>query len=176
MDKDKDALKKIYDAAQESVLEAVLEGLEDMSQDNLRRLKKAINDKIKPLPDGHIPCPFCGSDAMEYEFAGSQGYIECSTCYASGPDDKRAADPDCDIDAAWDAWDRRINQTEKEAEPTDEQLFDVCLSYRHDFGLLNQKEQELVRFQAKEWRRAWQKTMEHGPSNASKALKKDKKP
>ncbi len=30
----------------------------------------------------------------------------------------------------------------------------VCLSYRHDFGLLNEDEQNKVRFECKEWMRA----------------------
>ena len=30
----------------------------------------------------------------------------------------------------------------------------VCLSYRHDFGLLNQKEQDQLRFELREWIRA----------------------
>ena len=30
----------------------------------------------------------------------------------------------------------------------------VCLSYRHDFGLLDKKEQDKVRFECKEWMRA----------------------
>lgn len=57
------------------------------------------------------PCPFCGSDKVVYEFAGSQGYIECKNCYATGPDDPMAADPHCDIDAAVLIWNRRILRT-----------------------------------------------------------------
>ena len=30
----------------------------------------------------------------------------------------------------------------------------VCLSYRHDFGLLSEDEQNKVRFECKEWMRA----------------------
>lgn len=30
----------------------------------------------------------------------------------------------------------------------------VCISYRHDFGLLSKEEQDKVRFECKEWMRA----------------------
>lgn len=54
------------------------------------------------------PCPFCGErNDLEYEFAGSGGYIKCITCGAMGPDDERAQDPECDIDAAFEAWNKR---------------------------------------------------------------------
>jgi Lar family restriction alleviation protein len=54
------------------------------------------------------PCPFCGStEALRFEFSGSQGYIVCDSCYAMGPCDAKAADPICDVDAAYNAWNRR---------------------------------------------------------------------
>lgn len=31
---------------------------------------------------------------------------------------------------------------------------DVCLSYRHDFGLMNEEDKEKIRFQCKEWMRS----------------------
>ena len=54
-----------------------------------------------------LPCPFCGSSNLRYEFCGSQGYIECNECCTQGPCDERAADPICDPGAACDAWNRR---------------------------------------------------------------------
>jgi transcription initiation factor TFIIIB Brf1 subunit/transcription initiation factor TFIIB len=54
-----------------------------------------------PIPS---PCPFCGlSNDLRYEFAGSQGYIVCDNCGAIGPCDEQAADPHCNIDAAYKA-------------------------------------------------------------------------
>ncbi len=54
------------------------------------------------------PCPFCGSaEALRFEFSGSQGYIVCDSCDAMGPCDAKAADPICDVDAAYNAWNRR---------------------------------------------------------------------
>jgi len=50
------------------------------------------------------PCPKCGSNKLRYEFVCSQGFILCETCGAEGPDDERASDPICDMDAAWRAW------------------------------------------------------------------------
>ena len=55
-----------------------------------------------------LPCPFCGATKhLRYEFAGSQGYICCDNCGTQGPCDERAADPICDMDAAYAAWNRR---------------------------------------------------------------------
>jgi hypothetical protein len=70
-----------------------------------------------------LPCPFCGSTNLRYEFAGSQGYIECNDCGTAGPGDERAADPICDMDAAYLAWNRRAALAQPEPEgPTDEDL------------------------------------------------------
>ena len=55
-----------------------------------------------------LPCPFCGSNNLRYEFAGSQGYICCNECCTEGPCDERAADPYCEPDAASAAWNRRL--------------------------------------------------------------------
>jgi transcription elongation factor Elf1 len=54
-----------------------------------------------------LPCPFCGSTNLRFEFSGSQGYIECNECGTEGPCDEKAADPICDMDAAYLAWNRR---------------------------------------------------------------------
>ena len=42
-------------------------------------------------------------------------------------------------------------------EPTLAELNSVCMSYRHDFGLMSEDEQESLRFSAEEWLRAWRK-------------------
>ena len=31
----------------------------------------------------------------------------------------------------------------------------VCMSYRHDFGILPEEEKELLRWEAKRWYKAW---------------------
>ena len=41
--------------------------------------------------------------------------------------------------------------------PTPKQLESACLSFRHDYGLLDEEERKMVRFQAMEWLTAWQK-------------------
>jgi hypothetical protein len=41
--------------------------------------------------------------------------------------------------------------------PTEAQINSACMSYRHDYGLLTGDERKMVRFQALEWLRAWQK-------------------
>lgn len=54
------------------------------------------------------PCPFCGCvDKLRFEFSGSQGYITCDNCCTMGPCDEQAADPICEMDAAYLAWNRR---------------------------------------------------------------------
>lgn len=40
-------------------------------------------------------------------------------------------------------------------EPTPAQLDSACMSFRHDFGLLDEDERASVRFEAREWLRAW---------------------
>ena len=47
-------------------------------------------------------------------------------------------------------FDRYINEA---------QINDACMWYRHDFGLLQGQEREMVRFEAKEWLRAWGKAI-----------------
>lgn len=48
------------------------------------------------------------------------------------------------------------------ATPSPVQLFDACLYYRHDFGMLGDEEREKVELEAKEWYYAWQKAMNAG--------------
>lgn len=44
-------------------------------------------------------------------------------------------------------------------------ITNVCLSYRHDYGLLDENERVLIRFECKEWLRAivnnWDNTRTH---------------
>jgi len=42
-------------------------------------------------------------------------------------------------------------------EPTDAQLSSACMSYRHDYGLLDATAQQTMKWQAKEWLIAWRK-------------------
>jgi len=44
-----------------------------------------------------------------------------------------------------------------EWQPTEAQVRSACLSYRHDFGLLTVAEAAVVKSEAREWLRAWQK-------------------
>ena len=79
-----------------------------------------------------LPCPFCGSSTLRYEFCGSQGYIECNECGTQGPCDERAADPICDLDAACDAWNRRTALAQPEPEgPTDAELITMWATTRY---------------------------------------------
>jgi RNA polymerase subunit RPABC4/transcription elongation factor Spt4 len=64
-------------------------------------------DRALRISEAHDACPFCGSLEIKYDFAASQGYIVCTNCRACGPEDSRAADPECDIEAAFEAWRRR---------------------------------------------------------------------
>jgi hypothetical protein len=44
--------------------------------------------------------------------------------------------------------------------PTDAEVNDVCLSYRHDFGLLDVELQNRVRLEARFWYEAWMKLLD----------------
>ena len=48
-------------------------------------------------------------------------------------------------------------------QPTDAQVRSACLSYRHDFGLLTVAEAAIVKSEAREWLRAWQKELKSQP-------------
>lgn len=41
----------------------------------------------------------------------------------------------------------------------------VCLSYRHDFGLMTEEEQKKLRFECKEWMRAISNNWEYFKNN-----------
>lgn len=41
--------------------------------------------------------------------------------------------------------------------PTSSQLDDACLSFRHDFGLLEGEDRQAVRRQALDWLRCWRR-------------------
>ena len=47
----------------------------------------------------------------------------------------------------------------KLGEPSNEDVFNACMSYRHDFGLLDSNEQARVRDYALRWLHAWRKTL-----------------
>jgi len=49
-------------------------------------------------------------------------------------------------------------------EPTEAQVDSACLSYRHDFGMLEPEEQRAIRFKAREWLRAWLREMPKTPA------------
>lgn len=53
-------------------------------------------------------------------------------------------------------------------EPTGTEIADACLSYRHDFGLMDGPERVALMHQAREWLHAWRKTMMPPPPPAQK--------
>lgn len=63
------------------------------------------------------PCPFCGSADVKYEFCSSQGFVECQTCGAAGPIVEKAADPHCDEEAGFQAWNQRVPINPETGEP-----------------------------------------------------------
>jgi len=48
----------------------------------------------------------------------------------------------------------------KTLEPTKTQLHSACLSYRHDYGIIDEQARESLRLTALEWLRVWQKECE----------------
>ena len=126
------------------------------------------------MTDDLKPCPFCG----EIDTIIRNGTVEddwcavsCEKCYSQGPHqytdphaiaawNTRAAipDPEChDTIAALRAEVDALRAQVMPPEPTDAQINSACLSYRHDFGLLDDEERAKVRFHAVEWLRAWRK-------------------
>lgn len=71
--------------------------------------KLAFDDNLSD-DSNLLPCPFCGSNAVEYEFNGSKGYVECKECWAIGPEVEEANNPICDIEEAKRAWNNRHNE------------------------------------------------------------------
>lgn len=67
---------------------------------------------------------------------------------------------------SWTAWPHaeptiaplfRAPETAAPVAPTPAQVNSACMSFRHDFGLMDKTEAESLRCSAKEWLRAWQK-------------------
>src|SRR5690606_22494577 len=56
---------------------------------------------------------------------------------------------------------------ERVAEPTQAQIDDACMWYRHDFGLLDDEEREHMRSQARAWFGAWGKALSNGDDPAA---------
>ena len=52
---------------------------------------------------------------------------------------------------------RRQSDVNAGGHPTESQIASVCLSYRHDFGLLSEHQRELIMFEGLEWLRAWRR-------------------
>jgi hypothetical protein len=51
----------------------------------------------------------------------------------------------------------------------EEQLVDsACMYYRHDFGLMGPTERDKMRFEAKEWIRAWEKALQDWKNRQSR--------
>jgi hypothetical protein len=42
-------------------------------------------------------------------------------------------------------------------QPTPQQVSSACMSYRHDYGLMNAQDRSLLEFSAREWLHAWRK-------------------
>lgn len=54
-----------------------------------------------------------------------------------------------------------------EQEPSDRQVDEVCMAYRHDFGLMSIKEANALRADARRWYGAWMKLLEHDRGETS---------
>ena len=46
------------------------------------------------------------------------------------------------------------DQVKKALEPNEKNILNYCLSYRHDFGLMNSEDKKNLEFECKEWLRA----------------------
>lgn len=59
--------------------------------------------------------------------------------------------------ATYEPADTRTDLADALAVPNDAQVASACMSYRHDFGLLDAKERAALMWQAREWLHAWRK-------------------
>lgn len=50
-------------------------------------------------------------------------------------------------------------------DPSSMDVWNACMSYRHDFGLLPDAEQKALEFEAREWLRAWGHTLPQFKAN-----------
>ena len=50
-------------------------------------------------------------------------------------------------------------------DPSCMDVWNACLSYRHDFGLLPDADQKALEFEAREWLRAWGHTLPQFKAN-----------
>lgn len=89
------------------------------------------------MPDHQRKCWDCGNVAMHAE-----NVVPGVLCAKCGSQDTRL-----------------VKQIPPAVEPTRSQLHSACLSYRHDYGLLDEEARDSLRFTALEWFHAWQKAM-----------------
>jgi len=59
--------------------------------------------------------------------------------------------------------------SDKSREPTDEEVRQACMNYRHDFGLVSEEARQKLCFEAREWLRAWIKVVEAETENQENA-------
>ena len=52
-------------------------------------------------------------------------------------------------------------------EPSHPDLYNACMSYRHDFDLMPDAERKAIEFEAREWLRAWGHTLPQFKANAA---------
>ena len=107
-------------------------------------------------PEAMLPCPFCGGKALLDEDTGWKA-VECEKCGMHGGVALEAGD-------AITEWNRRAPlDSQQERKPlTGSQIASVCLSYRHDFGLLSKEERVSLMATARAWEHAIDKEHAHG--------------
>lgn len=132
------------------------------------------------------PCPFCGGEAIvshveahshtpalkmlipDIDDAEDTYWPECAGCGAQRPGRNTRED-------AIASWNTRSDHAPLglASRPTDAQLASACMSYRHDFGLLDATAKKNMMWQAHEWLRAWKKEFEAAePAPRSAAMTK----
>lgn len=67
-------------------------------------------------------------------------------------------------------WEARALPSVGVTEPTDAQTASACMSYRHDFGLMDEGNKASTMFIAREWLRAWRKALDVRPAPDVAAL------
>ena len=133
------------------------------NHDTMSQWKDVLGRKITPLHaiqatggDAVAGEAFDVMSTIDPDYAESfERFPDIAGCGTPG-----CTDPNCEYGKEDDAALAALRSPDVAAiplEPTVEQVRSACLSYRHDFGLLTVVEAAIVKSEAREWLRAWQK-------------------
>jgi len=100
-----------------------------------------------------LPCPFCGGEPNQREESGFSTtglwcIVFCNNLKCN-----------VDLEVGMPTLKEAVAEWNKRSlvGPDGCHIEEACFNYRHDYGLMESKERELLQFQATEWLRSWLK-------------------